>query len=304
MKVTAEVIVEITDEAELERAVLADIDAAEFSVVGDDMTVEDVRAFEREAVKGDAVAAVERLADPGGLIDDGPGIEFVEGMHDVVEVDEHGFPLSVWPRFDELFPLCQCGRDSCETCGGYQMTPRTAAVLWTVGQLLGDRGYDDVIEHGDEPVGKDGRWSLFDGYPRITWRQNAVWRRQAARSFDDLTADLAAGNWPQPRCPAEEMALHLILRHVQAAVADGWAGVEDRFADLLEHEDDLDWDLLHDVLFQDLDILELFDVQLDGIEDPETEQNRQMGVGDYRPQAWFESFLNLEPRDGGRPFRR
>jgi hypothetical protein len=196
VKVMAEVVVEITDEAALERRALADIEAAVISV-GQGVNVEEVRAFEREAVTGDPVAAVERLADPGALVDDRPGVEFVEGMHEVVEVDERGLPLSVWPRFAELFPLCECGKESCEACNGYQVTPRTAAALWTVGQILASRAFDDVLEHGDEPVGDEGMWSLFDEYPRITmgrtrcgdvrprvlltiWLQ--IWRRVTGRS--------------------------------------------------------------------------------------------------------------------------
>ncbi|WP_410597323.1 hypothetical protein [Amycolatopsis sp. lyj-23] len=145
---------------------------------------------------------------------------------------------------------------------------------------------------------------MFDEFPRITWRQNAVWRRQAARSFDDLSDDLAAGKWPQPRCPAEEMALHLVLRSAEAAVSDNWADLTQRYADLPEHDDDHDWDMLTETLFQDIDILALFSKQLDGIEDPGADQNRELGIGDYRPQAWFERFLNMDPRDPRRPFRR
>jgi hypothetical protein len=62
--------------------------------------------------------------------------------------------------------------------------------------------------------------------------------------------------------------------------------------------------MLTEALFQDLDILALFTEQLDGIEDPEVEQNRQLGIGGYRPIAWFEPFLNWTPRDTRRPFRR
>jgi hypothetical protein len=56
--------------------------------------------------------------------------------------------------------------------------------------------YDDVAEHGDDPVTDDGTWATLSDYPRITWRQDAVWRRQAARALDDLTADLEAGRAP------------------------------------------------------------------------------------------------------------
>jgi hypothetical protein len=61
---------------------------------------------------------------------------------------------------------------------------------------------------------------------------------------------------------------------------------------------------LDDVLFQDLDIVSLFDVELDGIEDPDAEQNARIGMGGYRPAAWFDTFLNMQTRDGRRPFRR
>jgi hypothetical protein len=97
------------------------------------------------------------------------------------------------------------------------------------------------------------------------------------------------------------MALHLMLRTAKAAVVDGWAGLEETLAGLPEQEDDLDWDLLYEVLFQDFDMLSLFNIELDGIEDPDAEQNQLLGVGDYRPQVWFETFLNTEPRDGRIP---
>ncbi len=99
-----------------------------------------------------------------------------------------------------------------------------------------------------------------------------MWRRQAARAYDDLSEDLAQGREPLPRNSAEEMALHLTLRETAAAVAD--------------------------------DILALFAQDLDGIEDPDDGLNREIGIGDYRPAAWFTSFDNSDPRDGRRPFRR
>jgi hypothetical protein len=74
--------------------------------------------------------------------------------------------------------------------------------------------------------------------------------------------------------------------------------------DVEPHPDDCDWRLLSDVLFQDGDILALFNIELDGIEDPDADQNRSIGMGDYRPQAWFQSFNNMDDRDPRRPFRR
>lgn len=303
VRVNAEVVIEITDETALEHEAVADIDSTEFSVDGDTV-VEDVRAEEREWVRGDPAAAVQWLVDPGGMLPSPSSMELVGSTHSVHEVDEDGKTHMLELDFEVLFPLCRCGAESCDTCSGFQLTPRTAAVLWTIAQVLADHAYDDVEQHGDEPVPGSDDWSLFDEYPRVTWRQDAVWRRQAARAYDDLTGDIVAGEWPRPTCPGEEMALHLILQYAEAAVEDGWAGTEEEFAWLPRHRDDHDWEMAGGVLFQDTDILELFDAQRDGIEDPDDETNQVVGMGDYRPAAWFATFLNMTPRDGRRRFRR
>jgi hypothetical protein len=300
VKVKAEAIFEITDEAALEQNVLGEIDATEFHV-DDGLTVDEVRTTVRQEVSGDPVAAVDWLVDPGGVLPVLPSVQFIEATHEVLEVNEHGFSRSSEPDFVALFPLCRCGAEVCETCSGFQMTPRSAVALWTVAQFLADSAYDDVDQHGDEPVLEEGDWSVFQRYPPVTWRQDAVWRRQAARAYDDLTADLEAGKWPLPTCPGEEMALHLILQDAMAD--DDWAGcIQEILARLPEHADDFDWN--YDVLFQDTDILGLFEAELDGIEDPDAETNQGIGMGDYRPQAWFKAFANMTPRDGRRPFRR
>ena len=298
VKIKATAIVEITDE----RAV---IDEAMTSLAAADFTGgEDERETRRAEIKGDSIAAVGWLVDPFGLLADIPGAQVVGSEDQVVEIDEAGREHLALPDFAALFPLCRCGRDSCDACTGYQLTPRTAAVLWTVAQVLADQGYDDVVHHGDEPAADDDLWALFNRYPRITWTQDAVWRRQAARAYDDLTQDIGTGRWPRPRCPGEELALHLILDAAPDAADDGWAGLDDTLSRLPQHPDDLDWDMASDVLFQDHDILDLFNIEMDGLEDPDTEQNRAIGMGDYRPQAWFRTFLNMDPRDGRRSFRR
>jgi hypothetical protein len=107
---------------------------------------------------------------------------------------------------------------------------------------------------------------LFGRYPRITWQQDAVWRRQAARAYDDLTEDIEAGRWPRPTCTGEEMALHLTLEDAPDAVEDGWAGLDETLPRLPEHPDDFDWEMAGEVFFQDHDILDLFNVEMDGVE--------------------------------------
>jgi hypothetical protein len=304
LKVSTDVIVEITDTAALEQRVLGQVDEADFSV-GEGTSSADARAEARQGgLRGDPVAAIAWVADADAIVPATPGVRVVVSSQEVVEVDKAGFRLTLEPDFAALFPTCRCGDDECDAGGGYQVTPRTAAMLWTVAEILADFAYDDVNEYGDEPVPDGDTWAMFGDYPRITWRQDAVWRRQAARAFDDLTGDLEAGKEPRPTCPGEEMAFHLMRRAAPAALADDWARVVDLIAGLPEHPDDYDWDMACEVLLQDDDILNLFNVSLDGIEDPGAEHNRIMGMGDYLPEAWFRPFLNMTPRDGRRPFRR
>jgi len=63
-------------------------------------------------------------------------------------VEDHGMAVSPVPHFADLFPVCRCGGGTCGRCSGFQMAPRTAAVLWSLAQMLADHGYDDVGEHG------------------------------------------------------------------------------------------------------------------------------------------------------------
>ena len=206
------------------------------------------------------------------------------------------------PDFASLFAACRCGNQgTCSECGGFQLTPRMAAALWARCQILGYGAYDDVELYGDQSVDPDDAWSVFSDFPMITWRQSALWRRQCARAFDDLADDLEAGHWPRPTCPAEEMALHLAIHTHQELDEEEW--LSDLLASLPSHPDDDDWDGAIDALFQDTDILGLFDPARDGMEDPGSDVNTLFRIGDYRPQVWFQTFQNMEPRDEQRGFR-
>lgn len=308
VRIRVEATAEVLDERALRKAARAQIDSTHFA---DDPASQRQEAEDaRREADADPLAAIGWLVDDLGLLDGIPGMRILDPSMEISELDETkpagGQPQVPHdePDFTTRFPTCRCGKQDCEDCSGFQLTPRTAAVLWGMTQIFADRAFDDVCEHGDEPVRDDGSWGLFDRYPRLTWRQDAVWRRQAARSYDDLTTDLQAGHWPRPTCAGEEMALHLVLNDAPEAVQDGWSGVEHILPSLKKHPDDFDWDMLSEVLFQDHDILGLFTPSLDGVEDPTSDQNTALGIGDYRPSAWFATFANMNPRDGRRPFRR
>ena len=215
------------------------------------------------------------------------------------------------PDMAALFPLtpCTCGDgqdDACEDCE-FQLTPRTADLLHSALTLLADEAYDDARELGDEPLagqGGLGEWSVFRRLPKITWRCDLAWRLDMARTFDDLAVDLSQGRWPEPTCTAEEMALHLALAEAPGHLEGANCDTGSRHHGLPTHPDDYNWDLCAAVLFQDADVLMLFNPALDGIEDPDSYVNKAVRIGDLRPVAWFKPFGNLtvrDPRRGHRP---
>ncbi|EWC59289.1 hypothetical protein UO65_5446 [Actinokineospora spheciospongiae] len=282
MKLDMSVVIEVMDAEALTRDAIAEISTTEFGG-RPGRTPEQERDEYIAEVTRDLAIAVRWHADPMATIDH-PGAVLVESSCGAVELDEDGVPLVKGPNFDALFEVCHCAKQGCERCEDFQVTPRTADALHNALTYQADLAYDDVLEHGDDPV-DDDFWNLFDEYPRITHRQDALWRRQAARAFDDLAADLAQGHWPHPHCPAEEMALHLALRWAESALTDG---IITPYQSTTEpHRDDHDWGMLLEVLVQDTDILNLFHVDIDGIEDPTSEPNQFIGMGDYRPAAWF-----------------
>ncbi|MEU2873350.1 hypothetical protein ABZ769_29815 [Streptomyces olivoreticuli] len=212
------------------------------------------------------------------------------------------------PDFAALFkvqpPHCEDPECEDERCQ-WQLSPRTADVLYTELCVLADQAYDDCEELGDGPVVPDeheGHWGVFTYLPKQTFAADLQWRRRFARAADDLAGDLERGNWPQPTCTAEELALHLAVRDAGDRGDDDHAVGE--HGSLPAHRDDYDFDMCAEVFFQDSDVLMLYSARCDGIEDPDDETNRYMGIGDLRPAAWFEPFLNVPARDPHRGFRR
>lgn len=297
IRITAEIVVRVTDETALRQAGAELVDEGEHASDAD-------RERERALVQTDNASAVALLADPDAVADSIPGVEVVEatwGADAISEAAKAG-SFSEAPDFAALFPVGDVAGDR-EQHEGWQLTPRTAAVLYHALSVLADDAYDDVGQHGDDPVTDDGEWNLFDRLPPVSWRQDGHWRRQAARAFDDLSDDLAHGQWPEPHCSAEELALHLAIADAPEVLRMTEL-IEPQLRGLPEHTDDYDWDMCSEVLFQDHDILMLGDAALDGFEDPGSALNFEFGIGDLRPTNWFRPFDNAEQRDPRRGYRR
>ena len=229
-----------------------------------------------------------------------------QGLPDKVATDFGDFP-----DFAKLFPVrtCTCDAEndeSCDVCEQWHLTPRTADLLHGALCVLADQAHDEVKGKGNTPVsGSSDNWYVFDRLPRLTWNMSAEWRRRFAHACEDLAGELEHGEWPIPRCTAEEMALHLGIEDGPAGLDLAEDGEDERHFALPEHDDDYDWEMCTECLFQDTDVLMLFDDDLDGIEDPSDPVNRQAGIGgSLRPDNWFSWFANVEPRDPERVFRR
>ncbi|OBI29059.1 hypothetical protein A5710_22685 [Mycolicibacter sinensis] len=157
-----------------------------------------------------------------------------------------------------------------------------------------DNTYDDVEEHGDQPVGEEaaGLWMILDRLPEQTWHLPAWWRRQLARAFDDLALDLEASRLPRPRCIAEEVALVIAVAGAQAAMIDGQF---DQHVDTLPATaGDEDWQAAVDALIS----IRHVDWEMAPGETP-----------DWRgvippPTGWFNPFDGIETRSVERGFRR
>jgi len=128
-----------------------------------------------------------------------------------------------------------------------ELTARTAAVLRVALEELSEQIWQDVAALGDAPVGR-GEGRVMGLLPPITFRQDRQWRRQMARCFDDLAADLAQTGTVRPGCTGEEMALHLGIDRAKSLTRNRPRLVAETVKGLGEDRRDFDWDWCSDVL--------------------------------------------------------
>ncbi|MGP3777034.1 hypothetical protein ACTWJ8_40000 (plasmid) [Streptomyces sp. SDT5-1] len=205
-----------------------------------------------------------------------------------------------WDEEDEGDEADGWGEDTEE---GEELTARTAAVLRMALEELSEGAWQDVDDVGDAPL-RRGQGRVLGMLPPLTFQQDRQWRRQMARCFDDLATEIAGTKTATPRCTGEEMALHLgiaraasLTRNRPRLVAQAVKGID-------EDRRDFDWDWCSDVLFEDHDVLMLFDASLDGIEDSGNAVNQALGLANLAPTDWFEPFRPDQARDPDRGFRR
>jgi hypothetical protein len=184
------------------------------------------------------------------------------------------------PDFAALFPPSD--RD-------VRLTARTAALLHDVLRYLGDVGRARLVALGDRAV-CEGDDDLFTALPEFTWEQGQAWRRRFVAGFDRLAARLAEGRAPLPSTPAEEFALWLAIVQAALLIAVSPELVLRTVDDTPADEGDFDWQWCHARLFRHGYIPLLCQVEFEGLQHPEHEANRQLRIGDYRPDSWFLGF--------------
>jgi hypothetical protein len=200
------------------------------------------------------------------------------------------------PDFRKLFPREKARTGEEEP--GWDLSARAAYALYVGLLSVADYLYDDAQALGNDPITTDnvGRVRVLGDLPSFTWGRDEQWRRQLARAGDDLAADLAAGSWPDPRCTAEEVVLHLGIQSGEG----NWH--DDDFGTDLPDDADFDWEECYEFFFQDTDFLFLFNPRFDGLESSTLAEEH--GSVNLHPDRWFEPFGNAEPRDPDRGFRR
>ncbi|QQC87022.1 hypothetical protein [Streptomyces alfalfae] len=207
----------------------------------------------------------------------------------------HGQPAA-WDDNDEGDGWDEDGEEDEE------LTARTAAVLRVALEELSEQIWQDVAAVGDAPLGR-GQGRVLGSLPPITFRQDHQWRRQMARCFDDLAAELTKTHTVRPLCTGEEMALHLGIDRAKSLTRNRPRLVAETVAGLGEDHRDFDWDWCSTVLFEDHDVLMLFDASLDGIEDRGNEINQALGLANLASADWFKPFRPSQARDPDRGFR-
>ena len=159
---------------------------------------------------------------------------------------------------------------------GWQMTPRMACYLWSSGLYL----VDEWRTSGPKSLAK-----ILPPVARA-YAQNRAWRQQFVAGFTRLAERITSldDDSVLARCTAEELALHLTINLAEAHLRDG-AFSPAAVRHLPAHgsaDEDFNW--MREVLFEDHDVLMLFNPTLDGIEDDAD------GNSSLHPRDWFQPF--------------
>jgi len=173
--------------------------------------------------------------------------------------------------------VCDANGRGCENCGTVEVTPRIAYSLYQKLREYADRVYLTVSY---------GFWE--DGVPDSVETQSDWFLLHCARAYDDLAADLIAGDIPAPRCLAESVALGYLLPGLGGTPDESYSE-DDTYNTLPESRFDSDWEFLESGLFAPGNKAREF-LTSKVIEEDLWEE-------------WFTPYPGVDPRDKTRGFR-
>ena len=159
---------------------------------------------------------------------------------------------------------------------GWQMTPRMAWYLWSAALYLADEWRSSVAT------------TLVDALPPVArpYATDRAWRTQFIDGFERIADRIAKGGEDDflARCTAEELALHKTIDLAEAHRIDDIVSpaTVSHLPDHGERDDDFHW--MREVLFEDHDVLMLYNPAIDGVED-EVDGNAAL-----HPNDWFVPF--------------
>ncbi|MCL7423924.1 hypothetical protein [Streptomyces sp. YS415] len=229
------------------------------------------------------------------------GDEVTQSYYNYPGVDRRPIPEELAPP---AAPESNADREDWDDDEEYGPTARTLTVLEAALDIVSDMARQSLEEIDDRPVDLGDNYALiFSDLPVLTWRQDAQWRREMVRCFEDLADDIRAGRWPRPRCTGEEMALHIGIDHASSMVVDDVELVTSFVEGIPPHHKDWDWNLCLSLLLEDTDVLFLYEPWSQGIEDSDHHLNQMMGMANLEAAYWFEPFYEDRARDPDRAFR-
>jgi hypothetical protein len=165
--------------------------------------------------------------------------------------------------------------------GTSPLAPRMAARLWVVAQLA----------HDSFRQGQPEMW-LEQLPPVAGTHVDERFIAAFGSRFDVIALRLAEGLYELSAvatCTADELALHLIIEYAEDLSGDGaldWEWIDA----LPRRPQDEDFGRLKDILFEDNDVLILYNPALDGAEDPESEIAQLERFVNLHPNNWFKTF--------------
>lgn len=154
-----------------------------------------------------------------------------------------------------------------------QVNARQQAWISSAGDAVARSVYADADLLGTLAIDERNRnyLEVLDTLPAVTFRESQLWRYQLGHAAQRLADDTRRWGAPIPRCTGEEMMLHVILQRAM------------RMAKVRKNRT-ARWDDLFEYLFQDHDVLCLYDMPTSAV------YAHLPGVANLETHQWFSEF--------------